>query len=194
VKVKIFLFGSPYIEADGRAIEFSRRKALALVAYLAVMGYRCSRDALAALLWPEYDRKRARAGLRRVLAAINDTPLVAWMTIDRETVTLRKDSALWIDVDQFTTLVRGAGTPEALAEAVDLCHADFMAGFTLSDTAEFDNWQALQAQLFQRTLVNALEQLTGHYFDAQELEAALQRGAALDPETVTGDLLGVNTP
>ena len=66
----LHLLGSPRIECDGEPVEIGRRKAIALLIYLAVTGRSHSRDALATLLWPEYDQGRARAGLRRALAAL----------------------------------------------------------------------------------------------------------------------------
>src|SRR5215210_2821974 len=50
----LYLLGSPRIERDGAPLEMDTRKALALVAYLAVSKQQQTRDALAALLWPEY--------------------------------------------------------------------------------------------------------------------------------------------
>ena len=67
-KLKIFLFGPPQLEIDHTPIELERRKALALLVYLAVAGQSHSRDTLAALLWPEADSSRARSALRRDLS------------------------------------------------------------------------------------------------------------------------------
>ena len=61
----LFLFGTPRLESKGKAIEFDTRKAIALLAYLAVTRETYSRDTLAALLYPEYDQTHARASLQR---------------------------------------------------------------------------------------------------------------------------------
>jgi DNA-binding SARP family transcriptional activator len=66
-KVSLYLFGAPHIEADGASVKISRRKALALLAYLAADERAHSRESLAALLWPEWDTTSARTALRRVL-------------------------------------------------------------------------------------------------------------------------------
>ena len=60
----LFLLGPPQIKLDNTPIEFDRRKAVALLAYLAVTGETHSRDTLATLLWSDYDQQRARAALR----------------------------------------------------------------------------------------------------------------------------------
>jgi DNA-binding SARP family transcriptional activator len=64
------LLGPPCVERDGALVHVPRHKAIALLAYLAVTGQTHRRDALATLLWPEHDQSRARAGLRRALAAL----------------------------------------------------------------------------------------------------------------------------
>ena len=60
-----------HLKKDGAPIDVDTRKAIALLAYLAVTEQRHSRDALAALLWPEYDQSRARGALRRTLSTLN---------------------------------------------------------------------------------------------------------------------------
>ncbi len=64
------LLGSPLVEIDGEPPTFDTRKALALLAYLALTGRRQRRDSLAGLLWPEYSQDRARAALRRTLSVL----------------------------------------------------------------------------------------------------------------------------
>ncbi len=75
----LHLFGPPRLARAGVPVDLERRKATALLAYLAVSGQRQGRATLAALLWPEYDEERARA---TVLARI----LVGWLEDHREEV------------------------------------------------------------------------------------------------------------
>jgi DNA-binding SARP family transcriptional activator len=168
------LLGLPRLEYDGKVIELSRRKALALLCYLAVNEWPSSREVLAAMFWPECDGKRARAGLRQALASLNETPLVEWLETDRDLISLRRDDRLWIDVSHFNELLAAAPTQETLSEAVALYRDNFMMGFTLRDSAEFDNWQSLQTQVFQQKLIGALEQLVALQIAAQETEKAIQ--------------------
>ncbi|MEW5825825.1 MAG: SARP family transcriptional regulator, partial [Candidatus Bipolaricaulota bacterium] len=74
-ELRIHLFGYPRIESDGTPILISRRKALALLAYLAVSGSQHARDTLATLLWPEDEPARAFAFLRNALWVLGQTPL-----------------------------------------------------------------------------------------------------------------------
>ncbi len=70
-RLSLYLLGPPRLELDGEPLNIGRRKAVALMAYLAVTGQGQARDALATLLWPEYDASRARAALRRTLSTLN---------------------------------------------------------------------------------------------------------------------------
>ena len=62
----LLLLGPPRLERNGQTLEPDTRKATALLAYLAVTDRFHTRDALAALLWPEMDDSHARAALRRL--------------------------------------------------------------------------------------------------------------------------------
>lgn len=68
MSVHVQLFGAPRVLRDGQPVVFDTRKAVALLAHLAVTGTRHRRESLAGLLWPEADPTRARATLRRTLS------------------------------------------------------------------------------------------------------------------------------
>jgi hypothetical protein len=53
-ELTVSLLGPPRVERDGVPVEVDTRKAIALLAYLAVNGQGQNRDTLAGLLWPEY--------------------------------------------------------------------------------------------------------------------------------------------
>jgi DNA-binding SARP family transcriptional activator len=184
VAFRLALLGVPTAEYNGTPITFERRKALALLAYLAVADQPCSRASLAQLLWPEDDDQRARAGLRRVLAALNETPIAHWIEADRNTISLVKNDGLWVDVHFFGTALDTDPDPNTLAQAVELYNDHFMTGFSLRNSAEFDDWQALHTQLYQQHLTRTLHQLVNLLLKAGDTERAqtyFQRWLELDP-------------
>jgi DNA-binding SARP family transcriptional activator len=195
-RLALFLLGPPCIERDGEPIEFSRRKALALFVYLAFTGRSHSRDGLATLLWPALDQSRARAGLRRALAALKQDLGEGWLDVDRETVRLNRDAEISLDVVEFHDRLaecRAHGHPEGepcpaclplLAEAAALYRDDFLAGFTLRDSPGFDEWQFFQTEGLRDELASALERLAHVHSVRGEFEQAIayaRRWLALDP-------------
>jgi predicted ATPase/DNA-binding SARP family transcriptional activator len=194
--LRLLLLGTPQIERDGALVDVDTRKAIALVAYLAVTEQAHSREALAGLLWPEYEPERAYANLRRTLWSLNKAVGHAWLDADQETVTLQRGQGFWLDVEAFqghleTCQAHGHDTSEAcpacftpLTEAVSLYRGDFMAGFTLRDSPGFDEWQFFQAEGLRRDLASALERLVRCHIQQGEFEPAIahaRRWLALDP-------------
>lgn len=197
-RLALFLFGPPRMECDGAPVVTDTRKAVALMAYLAVTRQPHSRDAMAALLWPDYDQQHARATLRRTLSDLHKTLAGKWLHIDRETLSLDRLETFWLDVDEFRSHLAAyhaqsphhlqpgemcAGCLEHLKQAVTLYSDDFMAGFSLPDSAPFDDWQFYQADELRRELAKALEQLVLYYRTRAEYDAAIpyaRRFLALD--------------
>jgi predicted ATPase/DNA-binding SARP family transcriptional activator len=194
-RLTLCLLGQPRIERDGAPVMVDTRKAIALIAYVAVTRQPHSRDALAALLWPEYDHIRAYANLRRTIWALNKALAGDYLDIDRDTIGLNPNADLWVDVDQFAALLarrRAHSHSEAevcpaclelLAEAIELYRSDFMHGFALADSPGFDEWQFFQAESLQRSFAQALEQLVQGSIAQGEFTAAIgyaRRWVALD--------------
>ena len=171
--LKIYLLGSPRVELANQPIEVDTRKAIALLAYLAVGHASGSqrRDSLATFFWPDVDSSRAHGALRRTLSALHKALGGAGLKIDREAVSLERGPDTWIDVEAFHALLADCRThghpvdevcPDCLprlAEAAALCRDDFMAGFSLRDSPAFDDWQFFQVESLRRELASALERL-----------------------------------
>jgi predicted ATPase/DNA-binding SARP family transcriptional activator len=194
--LKLLLLGLPRIERDGEPVKVDRRKAIAIMAYLALTGQAHSRDALSALFWPQYDQDRAYANLRQTLWSLNRAVGKEWFDVDKETIALRRGRGLWLDVDAFHSHLNecqthghadsdlcSACTP-ALTAAVKIYRGDFMAGFTLRDSPDFDDWQLFQAESLRSELAGALSRLVRCHAAQGEFERAIahaRRWAAVDP-------------
>ena len=73
---------------------------------------------------------------------------------------------------------------QPLAEAAALYRGDFLAGFTLRDSPDFDDWQFFEAESLRRELGAALERLVRGASAREEFAAAAgyaRRWLALDP-------------
>ena len=71
----------------------------------------------------------------------------------------------------LATLVRAQDTP--LRRAADLYRGDFMAGFTLRDSANFDDWQFYETEHLSREVAGALGRLVRGYSAQGDFEAAI---------------------
>ncbi len=175
VTLTIALLGAPRIEIDGEPLRVDTRKAIALLAYLAVTGHAHGRDHLTALLWSDAGDERARAALRRTLSALKTGLGGDWLCVERSAVSLAAAGAE-IDVRRFRELaavpVGDSGEIAALTAAVGLHRDELLAGFGLRDSVAFDNWQQSAAGVLQRELAAALARLaaalaaTGRYDEA----------------------------
>ncbi|HRQ41866.1 MAG TPA: BTAD domain-containing putative transcriptional regulator [Chloroflexota bacterium] len=182
-QLRILLLGSPQIECDGRPTDTDRRKAVALLAYLAVTAVPHTRDALATLFWPDSDQSRALAYLRRALWEVNNILGEGWLEAGRDHIALRRSADVWLDVAVFQALLAEGGHT-AMSQAIDLYRGDFMAGFSLRDCPDFDEWQYFQAETLRRTLGAALESVAGELAAQGEMDTAVnysQRWLTLDP-------------
>jgi DNA-binding SARP family transcriptional activator len=152
------------------------RKAVALLAYLAMTGQPQARESLAALLWPEAEDDRARGALRRTLSTLRTGLGGEELRTHGSRVAL-DDRAVVVDALRFRALVAEG----RFAEAVTLYSGDFLAGFSLKDSREFDEWQVEQADALRRELASALERLVLGTADPKAGLAYARRWASIDP-------------
>ena len=181
--LEISLLGPPRVRSAGRPVTFDTRKATALLAHLALAGRPRSRVALCGLLWPGRDPEHARGALRRTLSALRKAIGEEWIETGGDSVALRDGAGLAVDVSRFRALA-AAGTPDALAEAVELFRGELLEGFWLRDSPEFEAWQGYEAELLDAELGGALGRLVGLLAARGEYGRAIphaRRRLALDP-------------
>ena len=179
--LSLALLGPPVVERDGDRVTFDTKKAVALLAVLGVTGRDQSRDRLATLLWPESDTTHARGSLRRTLS-VTAAAVGEGLTISRAAVALRP-GGMRVDVADFETL---AARPDAasLERAARLYRDDFLAGFSLRECPEFEDWQSTVAGRLRQVLAGCLERLAAACAAAGEPDRALdhiRRWLSLDP-------------
>jgi DNA-binding SARP family transcriptional activator len=189
-RLSLFLLGAPRFEQNGSPIRVDTRKATALLAYLAVTGERQRRDTLVNLLWPEYDQARGRTAHRRTIYALKKALTGEWMEIDRQAVSLLFEANIWVDMNQFRDHLAQCeqhGHPNTqvcpscvmpLTNAIYLYRGDFLSGFGLKDSFNFNEWQLNLADLLRSELAGALERLERWHIDQHDYETALGQTAA----------------
>jgi DNA-binding SARP family transcriptional activator len=189
------LFGPPRVQRNGAPVRIVRRRAVAFAVYLAVTGREVSRDALSALFWPETDASHARADLRRTLHLLHLALGPKRLVAEGELVRFQRDADVWLDVEHFHCLLAACQShnhrPQEvcedclplLAAAAELYCDDFLAGFTLPDSPDFDRWQWGEGEQLRGELASTLARLVrGNTAQGKFAHAIAyaQRWAALD--------------
>jgi DNA-binding SARP family transcriptional activator/class 3 adenylate cyclase len=189
--LKFYLFGQPRLERAGKVIDISLRKALALLAYLAIQEGEYSRDYLATLLWPESDQRNARASLRRTLYRINKSTGGELLTSIGDSITINPSVDIAVDVLTFRQIVDewieklrsstalDAQSMNVLENAVTLYTEDFLAGFSIPECYQFEEWRFFAAEELRAALVRILEHLIDVYEKQGDLDRAILYGRRL---------------
>ena len=147
--VDVMLLGPPRVERDGAPVAFDTRKALALLAVLALADRPRPRDVLAELLWPEHDAEHARGALRRTLSALRSRGRRRLRGRDaRPASRSSRGAGLWVDVDAF----RAAADDGARRATRRVFRGEFLEGFGLRDAPAFEDWQRAEADALRREL------------------------------------------
>jgi len=187
---------------DTPVAQLESDKVRALLVYLAVEADQPHRrESLVGLLWPECPEQVARHNLRQALLnlrqAIDDhRARPPYLLISRETIQLNRASDVSLDLAQFHTLCRaceqerrhgsddGSLRAARLEELVKLYRGEFLQGFFLEDSAEFEEWALLQRESLHQRALDAHSELAGYYEQHGDFQAARRhalRQLELDP-------------
>ncbi|CAG1005149.1 hypothetical protein BURK1_03176 [Burkholderiales bacterium] len=165
------LLGRPGVAA-GAVVELPTRKALALLAYLAVAGP-AARSRIASLLWSDQDDEDARRNLRQELHRLHATPAGPWIDSHGEALALRPGAD--VDVDRF----RQAAATGDDAEAVRLYRGELLDGLDLRGAAGFASWLAVERESLAAMWRASTARLAARCEAAGDIEGALDRVRAL---------------
>jgi DNA-binding SARP family transcriptional activator len=193
VLLEIKLLGSPEVSHDGIPVVVDTRKAIALLAYL-VVEKTASRDSLAGLFWADASQERARATLRRTLSALRGATGNDVITADRNQVSLagpvRSDLDIF-DEELAATTTHGHDPRDVcdrcishLRAATDLYRGDFMEGFSIRASAEFDDWVRTTSESLRLRIGEAYHRLGTALAAAGDYPGAIgavSRWIELDP-------------
>jgi DNA-binding SARP family transcriptional activator len=180
-EISLALLGPPVVERDAVPVVFDTKKAVALLALVAVAGREQSRERLAAQLWPDSDPAHARGSLRRTLS-VTAAGVGEGLLISRTAVGLQP-GRVRVDVTDFAALTARPDVA-SLERGVRLYRDDFLTGFSLRGCPDFEDWQSATADRLRQDLAGALERLVAACVAAGELTRALdhaRRWLSLDP-------------
>jgi TolB-like protein/DNA-binding SARP family transcriptional activator/Tfp pilus assembly protein PilF len=180
-RLRLSVLGPFRLEADTE-IALPSRKAQALLAYLALpAGRPHRRDKLASLLWADRGDTAARHNLRQALSLIAKairpaSKNAAAMVSSADRIAI-DPAAFDVDAARLEGLVHDA-SPEALLEAVKLCHGDLLDGLNLQ-AEPFEEWLTTQRSRFRELAVQAHRLLLEHQISCDNHEAAIMTALRL---------------
>lgn len=179
---RLHLTGPPQVVAGDTVIHgFESEKALALLAYLALVERPVNRDYLAGLFWGELDGEHSRGNLRRVLHNLTHR-VPGCLEVERHSVRFVTTQAT-VDVVAFRQQST-SGDPDALQAALAWCGGELLEGVALADCPEFELWLVGERERWRAEVLAALDTLIsaqtrqGNYAAALTL---LDRALALAP-------------
>ncbi|MFL6061383.1 MAG: ATP-binding protein, partial [Marmoricola sp.] len=181
--LEIRLLGPPRVVRDGVAVTFETRKAVALLAHLALSELPRSREQLCELLYPGHDPERARGALRRTLSTLRTGIGAERIEAGANGIALTRSRDVVIDVERFRRRSARSSAND-LAGALEEFAGSFLEGFALRDSPEFDSWQQSEAGALDRELAAVLRRRIEQLVGDGDVESALPLGRRwldLDP-------------
>jgi DNA-binding SARP family transcriptional activator len=193
-RLRLSLLGAAEATGDGRPIVFRTKKALALLAYLAVDPGPHPRERLADLLWPEVDVVDARASLRtalnymrRALGPSADEVITA----THESLGVRPGAPVDLDVQALAHAQHRARCSHGdirghqIEAAVDRIRGPFLAGMLVPDAPDFEAWIESQRTYWSGVESELLDRLATRQMVERGPAAAistLERWTSLNPD------------
>jgi DNA-binding SARP family transcriptional activator len=179
---EIRLFGMPQLVLNGNIVNGIRRKNCALLYYLAAENGQSSREKLITFFWPDYDRSASQPILRTMIHQIRSVLDESFITDDR-TVALSSDT--FIDVQEFSKSINSPSSEiKTLTEALNLYTGDFLEGFSLANSPQFDDWATTERERYQLMAMNGYSKLAHLHEVRRNYSIALesmQRALAFNP-------------
>jgi DNA-binding SARP family transcriptional activator len=152
------------------------------------------REHLAALLWPESSPKRSHANLRNTLGHLQTVLRLSgsqiylpYLSVTHPSLGINSETRIDFDLQTVEQAYEGAradrssrALPEGstslpLLQSAAACQrGDFLAGFSLGDAPAFDDWAAVQQEVWHRRLNLILDRLSEIQFVRGEFAGATE--------------------
>jgi DNA-binding SARP family transcriptional activator len=180
-KLGLKLFSDYKINLDDEiVVGIKTNKARALLAYLALEANRSHRrSVLAEFFWPNKPAGAGRNSLKQALSNIRNSladqaSTSPFLLVDREEIQFNSGSNYWIDAQEFAALIKDTRKHQhqtiatckrcvdRLQQAVELYQGDFLAQFSLPDSAGFEEWVVTNREALQRQMSDVYRYLIAH--------------------------------
>jgi predicted ATPase/DNA-binding SARP family transcriptional activator len=184
--IELKVLGAPLVTRNNTPLVFSRRKVLALFVYLGVIGKPKSRDFLTQLLFNYQDRKHSTSNFRQILSVLKKGIGDEFLITNGNLVSLPPNEMLKVDIHEFNNILeqvreRGVGNDidldiRMLGRAEMLYRDEFLSGFYLKKSVEFESWQLSEQDRCTKNYIYVLKTLMSLHEQIRNVEAALEYG------------------
>ncbi|MFQ5812851.1 MAG: tetratricopeptide repeat protein [Anaerolineae bacterium] len=182
--LRVYLFGSPTITHDDVPLPITSQKAQALFYYLISNRQVYSREKLATLFWGETSERQAKGSLRNTLYELRrdlppgNGPAEEYILAESNTLCFNTKADYWLDAEEFERLLDKKADDEQarmdnFSKAVELYQGDFLEGFIIKDSREFEDWAFFERERLQRRYLEALTELSDYCGRQGEYEKAI---------------------
>ena len=150
--LEIKTLGGVTLKVNGHTLkDLGSHKAEAILIYLAVGGGSCNRSVLATLFWPDNAESQAMTSLRVALTILRKD-LDEYIEILRDTVRIKPEAEVDLDVVDLETKLASSDVEGAL----QIYQGEFLQGFNIRDSLEFEDWRRWQQERIYRLVASAL--------------------------------------
>jgi predicted ATPase/DNA-binding SARP family transcriptional activator len=94
-----------------------------------------------------------------------------YLLIDRENIQLNRDADLWMDVTEFESAIQGS-SPAHQHSAIDLYRGSFLEGFSLPDSASFEEWLLAKREYLSQQMLKSISRLAEVCIEQGEYDQA----------------------
>lgn len=170
--LEITLLGAPGLAVDGHTLEGLRRKNRALAFYLAAHEEAMSRDHLLAFFWPDHERAAAQPILRTMIHDLREQPGDMFLANDQR-IGLAENAL--IDVHVLSKAINSSTSDvQQLTAALTLYRGDFLEGFSLANSPQFDDWASSERERYRLLAMRGFANLSRLHESTGDHQAALE--------------------
>ncbi|MEM7346762.1 MAG: bacterial transcriptional activator domain-containing protein [Chloroflexota bacterium] len=182
----ISLLGRVEIKQANQSGGLSTRKAEALLIYLVCNQQAHSRDVLTAMFWPEHAQNQARRYFRNTLYRLRQS-LNSYIISTRQTVAFDYTQAYQLDVASLEKPLQSVRDnaqlthqdAARLAEALDLYQGDFLAGFHVDNSPDFEGWVTLERERLHHLALEGIHWLIAYQLTVGDYAEGIKWGQRL---------------
>ncbi|HNP73554.1 MAG TPA: BTAD domain-containing putative transcriptional regulator, partial [Kouleothrix sp.] len=178
--LRLRLLGAPSLADDARELYLPSQKAQALLFYLAAESERSfSRGQIIALLWEDSSEREGRNSLSTALTRLRQALPLFPLRTEGDTLAWLATPDVWVDLHGFQATAQPAQAGAAarrtdqLEMAAGLYRGTFLDGFSVRDSATYDEWLRLERERWQQRWLNLIDQLIEAYAQSGSWDRAL---------------------